>query len=144
MSRALEVIWDEFEAAFIIGHPEARYFFNVMTGEVLYLSHMDEERTRERVQAKVSSADWVPIPRASTTEGMSEIQTFIDTESDQSFQEELKSALSDPIPFRAFMMALVGKPEAKERWSGIREDGISKRMHAFCETHDITINDARF
>jgi len=144
MARALEVIWDEFEAAFIIGHPEARYFFNVMTGEVLYLSHMDEERTRERVQTKVASDDWAPIPRASTTEGMSEIQTFIDTETDESFQAELTAALSDPIPFRAFMMALVGKADAKKRWSDIREDGIATRMHAFCSTHDITINDERF
>ena len=90
------------------------------------------------------SDDWVPIPRASTTEGMSEIQTFIDTETDESFQAELTAALSDPIPFRAFMMALVGKADAKKRWSDIREDGISARMHAFCASNDITINDERF
>ena len=75
---------------------------------------------------------------------MAEIQKFIASESSEEFKAELSAAMSDPVPFRAFMMALVGKPDAKARWSAIREGGIGARMRAFCAEHDVVIDDSRF
>jgi hypothetical protein len=140
----ITVSWDDLEAAFVIGSPDAHYFLHAQTGELIYLSPMDDESTRERILKKVEEPGWLEIPRASTPEGMVEVEAFIAAEPDESYRAELTACLSERIPFRAFMMVLATNPSARDRWSEWREEGIQKRVQDFCRTHDLEIDDERF
>ena len=144
MPNKITVSWDDLEAAFVIGSPDAHYFLHAQTGELIYLSPMDDESTRERILKKVEEPGWLEIPRASTPEGMVEVESFIAGEPDESYRAELTACLSERIPFRAFMMVLATNPSARARWSELREEGIQTCLHDFCRAHDLEIDDERF
>lgn len=144
MPRTVTVSWDDFEAAFIIGSPDARYFVNVVTGEVQYTSHLDDDQVRGRIVGRTKGEDWVEIPRASSSDGMAEIRAFIDAEPDAAARAALQKSLGERVPFRAFMMALAQVPEGRRRWADARLAGIHARLARFCRERDLEIDDERY
>ena len=144
MPRTLTVSWDDFEAAFIIGSPDARYFVNVGTGEVQYTSHLDDDQVRNRIVGRTAGADWIEIPRASSADGMAEIKAFIAAEPDDVTRAALEKSLTERVPFRAFMTALGTLPDGRRRWADARLAGIHARLVRFCLARDLEIDDDRY
>ncbi len=144
MPKTFTVRWDDFEAAFIIGSPDARYFVNTTTGEVEYTSHLDGETVRTRVLKRTAGSEWLEVPRASTPEGMQEIEQFIGTEEDTELKEALRSALQGRRGLIMFNRALGAHPEARKRWSELRMLGIRRRCLAFCREHDLEVDDPAY
>lgn len=141
MPKTFSVRWDDFEAAFIIGSPDARYFVNTSTGEVEYTSHLDGETVRTRVLGRTSGDDWLEISRASTPEGMVEIEEFISSEDDADFAAQLRTSLEGRRGLITFNRTLGTRPEARKRWSELRMRAIRRRCLAFCREHDLEIDD---
>ena len=142
MPRTLNVSWDDFEAAFIIGSPDARYFVNVASGEVLYTSHLDDDQVRTRVLNRTSGPDWLEIPRS--TDGMAEIGAFIAAEPDAAARAALEKSLTLKLPLKQFMMALAQIEGGRQRWSDARLRAIHGRLLAFCREHDLEVDDDRY
>ena len=142
--RILTVRWDDFEAAFIIGSPDARYFLNLLTGEVEYTSHMDGETVKERVLAKVAAGDFLEITRPSFDVAMDEVTSFIGSEAPD-VQAQLNDGMQQhKSPFLGFNRAMGSDVELRRRWSAHRQAGIERRLVAFCKHHDLAIDDERF
>jgi len=144
MSRTLTVRWDDFEAAFIIGAPDSRYYLNLASGEVEYTSHLDGQTVRDRVARRVAAGEWLEIPRASTPEGMAEIHAFIEAQTDPDLQAGLRAGLAEKNPLMGFNRALGSDLAARRRWSDHRMRGIHQRLMAFCRENDLVVDDPAF
>ena len=142
--KTIEVNWDDFESAFIIGSPDARYFIHASSGEVEYISHMDGEVVRERLERKTESPDWIEIQRPTQDDAMTEIRQFIEAETNTDTVERLANSLSETRPFVAFNRAMGSDVELRRRWSTARMAGIHQRLMLFCSKHGFSINDERF
>ncbi len=138
----IEVRWDDFEAAFFIGSPDAQYFFNRETGETVYTSHMDGETVRERILRQTKADPWIAIPRATPDDGLAEIRAFAEAQEDEALKAKLLAALETNHPPMAFNKAL--DPESRRRWRAALQAGIERRLLAFCTEHELEIDDERF
>ena len=136
--------WEDFESAFIIGSPDARYFLHLESGTVEYTSHLDGETVRSRVLRQTSGPGWVELPRASTPEGMAEVQAFIEAEEDGALRAELRAALESRLGFVKFNRTLGRYADARARWAAARMRGIHQRILTFCRQHDLDVDHDRF
>jgi len=143
MTTTVTVRWDDFEAAFFIGSPDARYFLDTRDGTVEYTSHMDGSQVRERVLRQTGAEGWIEIPRAGPEAGLKEIAAFADTQPPE-IAENLRASLKDSVPFRAFNRAMAGHPEVRRAWRQALMDGIHRRLLSFCRANDLLIDDDRF
>ena len=144
MSKKVSVNWDDFEMAFMIGSPDAKYFFHLGTGELKYLSYLDDDKAKEKLLKQTQDNGWIEIPRASTPEGMEEIENFIASEEDPVVKTSLEQSLADAKPLLAFNRALGGATPARKRWTVARIASMHTRLINFCEAHDLVIEDERF
>ncbi len=136
--------WEDFEAAFYIGSPDARYFLNVESGEVVYTSHMDDEKVRGRILERTRLPGWLELPRASTPEGMDEVRAFVASETRPELLEALTRSLAERVPLRAFMRVVYADPQARARWATDRIRAIHRRILAFCEHEGLVIDHDRY
>ncbi|HIA04396.1 MAG TPA: hypothetical protein EYN06_05570 [Myxococcales bacterium] len=144
MSKKVSVNWDDFEMAFMIGSPDAKYFFHLGTGELKYLSYLDDDKAKEKLLKQTQDDSWIEIPRASTPEGMEEIANFIASEEDPVVKANLEQSLTTAKPLLAFNRALGGATPARKRWTVARITSMHIRLIDFCEAHDLLIEDERF
>jgi hypothetical protein len=144
MSTTVSLDWDEFEMAFMIGSPDAMYLLNTQTGVLEYVSHLDDEEGRQTILDRAQGDVWVEIPRASTPEGLAEIQLFISTESDSELKARLEASMESANAFVAFNQALGGATPARKRWTVGRIRGMHRRLLDFCAARDLVIDDPRF
>ena len=119
----LTVRWEDFESAFIIGSPDARYFLNLETGETEYTSHMDGDTVNARVLKKVEAGDFLEIPRPSFDDAMAEVSAFIRSENSET-QIRLREGMTEHrSPFLGFNRAIGADRELRARWSTHRQAG---------------------
>ena len=140
----LKVRWDDFESAFIIGSPDARYFLNLDTGETEYTSHMDGETVKSRILAKVKDGNFLEIPRNSLDTALNEVTTFIDAQENDIAMRLRDGMLHHKSPFLGFNRAMGDDRELRRRWATHRQAGIERRLIAFCQAHDLTIDHERY
>ena len=144
MPRTLTVRWDDFEAAFFLGSPEARYFVNLESGEVVYTSHMDGETVRERVLRQTKQAPWIAIPRAPADQPLQEIRAFAAQVDDEDMKAAIMASLDASQTPRAFNAAIGTNVEVRRAWRAHLQRGIQQRLLAFCQSADLEIDDDRF
>ncbi len=144
MATTLTVRWDDFEAAFIIGSPDSRYFVDTASGAVEYSSHFDDDAVRERVLRRASQPGWLEIPRPTEDDARAEVQSFIDAEPDADVRAALQAGFAEKHAFKGFNVALGRFPEVRRRWASHRLSGIHARLLAFTRRHDLAIDDERF
>lgn len=144
MTTTLKLRWEDFEAAFIIGSPNARYFVSLTTGEVVYTSHMDGEKVRARVLKQTTQPGWLELPRPDMEAARREVEGFADTVADQELGARIREALGASVPFLAFNRTLGVDKDARRAWGAFRDKGIATRLLAFCQAHDLAIDDDRF
>ncbi len=144
MPTTVTVRWDDFEAAFIIGSPESRYFLDTTTGAVEYTSHFDDEAVRERVLRRAAAPGWLEIPRPSEDDARAEVSEFIASETDEAIRAALQAGFSERHAFKGFNSALGKYPEARRRWTSARLAGIHRRLLAFTRRNDLVVDDDRF
>jgi hypothetical protein len=130
--------------AFMIGSPDAKYFLDIDSGELEYLSYLDDEEAKDALLKRTEDDNWVEIPRASTREGMLEIQAFIDSEEDAEVKAELESSQKESNPLLAFNRALGGATPARKRWTLARINSMHGRLLDFCDAHELVVDDERF
>jgi hypothetical protein len=130
--------------AFMIGSPDAKYFLNIDTGKLEYLSYLDDEEAKDALLKRTEDDNWVEIPRASTPEGMLEIQAFIDSEEDAEVKAVLESSQKENNPLLAFNRALGGATPARKRWTVARINSMHSRLLNFCDAHELVVDDERF
>ena len=144
MTTTLTLRWEDFEAAFIIGSPNARYFVSLTTGEVVYTSHMDGEKVRARVLKQTAQPGWLELPRPDMDDARREVEAFADTVEDKELGVRIREALGASVPFLAFNRALGSDKDARRGWAAFRDQNIAARLLAFCKEHDLAIDDDRF
>ena len=140
----LKVRWDDFESAFIIGSPDARYFLNLDTGETEYTSHMDGETVKSRILTKVKDGNFLEIPRSSLETALNEVTKFIDAQENDIAMRLRDGMLHHKSPFLGFNRAMGDDRELRRRWSTHRQAGIERRLLAFCQANDLTIDHERY
>ena len=140
----LSVRWDDFESAFIIGSPDARYFLNLKTGETEYTSHMDGETVKNRILSKVEAGDYLEIPRVNIDDALDEIMSFIDAQESETAKRLRDGMTQHSSPFLGFNRAMGSDRELRAHWARHRQQGIERRLYLFCKEHDMEIDDERF
>jgi len=144
LATTIDVRWDDFEAAFFIGSPDARYFLNRDTGAVEYTSHMDGETVRERILRQTKNEPWIEIPRVEPGTGIRELHQFTETVSDETHRNALLEALKTPRPLVSFNKALGADPAIRKQWKTALMNGIHRRLLSFCVEHELRVDDERF
>lgn len=140
----IAVRWGDFEAAFFVGSPGARYFFNRSNGEVDYTSHMDGPDVRDRILRRTSDDEWLEIPRVTMDDAQVEMREFAQAEADDTLRAALLEALQSATWPRAFNQALGSDQEARGRWAKARQAGINRRLLAFCAQHAVVVDAPEF
>lgn len=143
MSTLLNVRWEDFEAAFIVGAPDSRYFLDTGSGHVDYTSFLDDESVRNRVLARTSQPGWLEIPRPTSADARAEIAAFIAAQPLE-VRAGLEKGLAEKNPFMGFNKALGLQPEVRRAWADARLAAIRRRLFAFTSAHDLEIDDERF
>ena len=118
----LSVRWDDFESAFIIGSPDARYFLNLKTGETEYTSHMDGETVKNRILSKVEAGDYLEIPRVNIDDALDEIMSFIDAQESETAKRLRDGMTQHSSPFLGFNRAM----EATVSYAPIGQDTANR------------------
>ena len=144
MTTALSVRWDDFEAAFIIGSPDSRYFVNLDSGEVRYSSFLDDESVRNRGLAQTAQPHWVEIVRPTQADARAEVEVFIGAQKDDAVREALTKGYRERNPFMGFNKALGSFPDVRRGWATARMAGIHRRLLAFTKAHSVSIDDDRY
>ena len=133
--RTLKIDLDELCSAMEDSSYENKYYLDLRTGEILFLSdHMDDEET-EKLEDKIDEEPdrYERIHRVGSDEGYEDMDDFITTVEDEHLAELLEVAINGKGAFRRFKDVLLGYPEERERWFRFRDDRMQERAREWLD-----------
>ena len=133
--RTLKIDLDELCSAMEDSSYENKYYLDLRTGEILFLSdYMDDEET-EKLEDKIDEEPdrYERIPRVGSDEGYEDMDDFITTVEDEHLAELLEVAINGKGAFRRFKDVLLGYPEERERWFRFRDDRMQERAREWLD-----------
>ncbi len=145
MPEKIEVPADleELCAAFEDSSMDNRYYLDLETGEVIFISdsYMDAE---EKEELDETIDEWLGeryiwIPRMSSDEGYEDMEDFIETVEDENLKEKLCIAINGRRAFRRFKDVLLRYPDERERWFKFQNARVIKRVREWLEDEGIEI-----
>lgn len=114
---------------------ESRYFLDLETGEVLYLSeYMDTQEAEEltdRMDAEMGRYE--EIEKVGSSEAYRDMEDFIATVEDERLAELLEVAIDGKGAFRRFKDVLLRFPEERERWFRFKDARFRERALEWLE-----------
>lgn len=129
-------------AAYADYSPDNRYYLDLETGEVLYLSEFMDEGVAEELESRIVEGcrgRYVSVPCESSGEGYRDMEDFIVTVVDAGARERLFEAISGRGAFRRFRDVLLDYPELRERWFGFKDGRVLERVHEWLESEGIDV-----
>lgn len=139
--RILKIDLDELCSAMEDSSYEQRYYLDLQTGLVLFLSEdMDDEETgRLRNRIDHEPDRYEQVPKAESHEGFADMQDFIDTVEDEHLVGLLQAATKGKGAFRRFKDTLLRYPEERERWFQFKEGRERERAMEWLAEIDVTL-----
>jgi hypothetical protein len=139
--KTLPVNLDELCDAMDNSSYENKYYFDLDTGEILFLSeYMDDEETEPlRDRLDDDPERYEAIPRAESQEGYRDMQAFIATVDNEHLAELLEVAVNGKGAFRRFKDVLLNYPEEREKWFQFRDERLEERALEWLDSIDVAI-----
>jgi hypothetical protein len=139
--KVLKINLDELCEAIDNSSYEHKYYLDLWTGEILFISeYMDDEETKKLEDQVEKDFDrYEPIPIVESYEGYRDMQDFITTVKDEHLAELLEVAINGKGAFRRFKDVLLNYPEERERWFQFRDDRIEERALEWLNSIDVSL-----
>jgi len=136
---------DQIRRAYEQGSPEARYFLDVETGEIIPVFVDLIERGGNPADAKRIASGvnvrYFLIPHKPSHEGYAMMEEFIETVKEKHLKEALTEAIEGKGAFRRFRDVLVSYPNEEERWLDLRDGRAREEIEAWLEENDIRLEE---
>ena len=139
--KTLKIDLDELCSAMEDSSYEHKYYLDLETGEILFLSEYMEDDEAEKLREKIDDGPhrYERIPKAESHEGYDDMQDFIATVKDERLSELLEVAINGKGAFRRFKDALLNYPEERERWFQYRDDRTQERALEWLDDIDVSL-----
>lgn len=125
---------------------DSRYYLDLETGEVIYVSEfMDEDLTgelEERIEEGYGERI-ISIPCESSEEGYRDMEDFIVTVEDERVREKLIVAVNGRGAFKRFKDVLLDYSESRGRWFRFKEGRVLDRVMEWLESEGIDVSGAK-
>jgi len=139
--KTLKIDLDELCSAMEDSSYEHKYYLDLETGEILFLSEYMEDDEAEKLREKIDDGPdrYERIPKAESHEGYDDMQDFIATVKDERLSELLEVAINGKGAFRRFKDVLLNYPEERERWFQYRDDRTQERALEWLDDIDVSL-----
>lgn len=115
---------------------------DLATGQVwpqmVYEDFRADQGDDEEEEDEAAGSRWLWVDPVGSRSGYRDMELFIETLEDSHLAEVLSIAISGRGAFRRFKDALVGHPEAADRWYALSEDRVRGRARAWLATEGYT------
>ncbi|HUU65027.1 MAG TPA: UPF0158 family protein [Dehalococcoidales bacterium] len=139
--KKLKIDLDELCSAMEDSSYEHKYYLDLETGEILFLSEYMDDDEAEKLREKIDDGPdrYERIPKAESHEGYEDMQDFIATVKDERLSELLEVAINGKGAFRRFKDVLLNYPEERERWFQYRDDRTQERALEWLDDIDVSL-----
>jgi hypothetical protein len=139
--KTLKINLDELCSAIEDNSYEHKYYLDLETGEILFLSEYldDEERGKLRGRIDDDPDRYERIPKAESHEGFEDMVDFIATVKDERLVELLEVAINGKGAFRRFKDVLLNYPEERERWFQFKDDRMEEKALEWLGDIDVSL-----
>ena len=125
---------------------DSRYYLDLETGDVIYVSEfMDEDLTGE-LEEKIEEGYGeriISIPCESSGEGYRDMEDFIVTVEDERVREKLLVAVNGRGAFKRFKDVLLDHLELRDKWFEFKEGRVLDRVMEWLEFEGIDVSGVR-
>ncbi|MBS7251549.1 MAG: hypothetical protein KIH08_13315 [Candidatus Freyarchaeota archaeon] len=132
-----EICWAFEDVSF-----DTRYYLDLKTGEIIFVSDfMDREEIeeiREKLDAEFGER-YILIPKMDPSEGYRDMEDFIETVQDENLKEKLYIAIDGRGAFRRFKNVLLNYPEERKRWFKFKDARVRERVKEWLDAKGIEI-----
>lgn len=121
---------------------DQRYYLDLETGEVIFISDFMDTEEKEELDEKIEEGfgeRYISIPNADSHEGYKDMVDFIETVKDINLKEKLCIAISGSGAFRRFKDVLLSYPEERERWFKFKEAKLVERVREWADFEGIEL-----
>lgn len=127
--RTLKIDLDELCSAMEDSSYENKYYLDLRTGEILFVSDYIDDGETEKLKDKIDEEPerYERIPKAESYEGYEDMEDFMATVEDEHLAELLEVAIEGKGAFRRFKDILALHPEESERWFRFKDERIEQR-----------------
>ncbi len=152
--RQLPVDLQELEFAFEFDQPEARYYLNLDTGALLFITDEDRAHIEEyglddpnhptKLPADLEAnpdATYVLVPSLPSHEGYTFMRDFIDTVANARLQDALANAINQRKPFRQFRGIIDNYPDELQRWYAYKSSRVQVLVREWLDDLGISPNE---
>jgi len=138
--KTLKIDLDELCSAIEDSSYEHKYYLDLETGEILFLSeYMDDETEKLRDGIDDDPNRYERIPKAEPHEGYDDMQNFIATVEDEHLAELLEVAINGKGAFRRFKDVLLNYPEEREKWFQFNDYRTQGRALEWLDDIDVSL-----
>jgi len=145
VSRKIKVAADLGEIcwAFEDASLESRYYLDLKTGEVIFVSDFMDTEEIEEIEEELSAGfeRYIKIQKMPPREGYEDMKDFIETVQDENLKEKLYIAIDGRGAFRRFKNVLLSYPEERERWFKFKDARVRERVKEWLDAEGIEIID---
>jgi len=138
--KTLKIDLDELCSAIEDSSYEHDYYLDLETGEILFISDMDNEES-DKLRDKIDEHPerYESIPRADPHEEYEDMEDFIAAVKNEHLAELLEVATNGKGAFRRFKDVLLGYPDERERWFQFRDDRAQERALEWLDGIDVVL-----
>lgn len=94
------------------------------------------------VELDAEGTRYLPVPQQSSREGYEDMETFIETVTDEHLAELLAVAIDGRGAFRRFKDVLARYPQERERWFQFKEERLRQRALDWLARHGLAPEDS--
>ena len=137
----LKVDRDELCSTIEDNSDEHKYYLDLETGEILFISDYMEDNERENLRKRIDDdpSRYEGLPKAESREGYEDMKAFISTLEDDCLAKLLEVAINGKGAFRLFKDILLNYPEERERWFQFKDDRTDERAREWLDSIDVTL-----
>jgi hypothetical protein len=108
---------EELCAAFEDSSIDHRYYLDLITGEIFYITDNSEEiEELDEIEIGGLGKCYASIPNIDSHAGYRDMEDFIETVKESNLKEKLCIAINGKGAFRRFKDVLLSYPKERERW----------------------------
>ena len=141
--KEVRVDLQELCAAYAHYSDDNRYFLDLETGEVIYVSEFMDEGLTGDLEGRFEGGYGeriISIPCESSGEGYRDMVDFIVTVEDEWVREKLIVAVGGRGAFSRFRDVLLDHPDVRVRWFGFKDGRVLDRVYEWLESEGIDVN----
>ena len=135
---------EELCAAFEDSSIDHRYYLDLISGEIFYITD-DSEEIEELDEIEIGGLGkcYASIPDIAPHEGYKDMEDFIETVKDVNLKEKLCIAINGKGAFRRFKDVLLPYQKERERWFTFKNAKTLEKVNEWLEEEGIEIIEAK-